>query len=329
MKKTISITIPCYNEEKNIEPMTEALIQIADEMPQYQFEIIFRDNASTDDSRAVLRRMCEKYPIVKAIFNARNYGADPQKSTFYGRVSGDVVIGLACDFQDPPELIPEFIKAWEEGYEVVCGIKTSSEEGKIKYQLRQLFYSIIDKFSEYPNYRNMSGIMLRSRRIFDMQGQSKNRKTARYFLADLGIEIKLIPYKQKKRRSGKSSYNLSRSLSFAINSLITTSKKPLRITTLFGLSMAVLSGVIGCVYLILKLLFWTRYPMGTAPILIGMFFLGSIQLLFIGVLGEYVGFILNEVTDKLPPVVTDLIGFDEDMKDNDPYYFPAGSRSKE
>lgn len=317
--KKISILVPCYNEAENIGLMANTLMEIMQQYQnRYDYEIIFRDNASTDESVNVLRSLARSNPRIKVIVNARNYGFLPEKNTFFGRTSGDVMITIASDFQVPPELIPEFITWWEKGYEVVCGQKITSQENRLMFRVRQLFYDIIDKFSDVPQYRNMTGITLLSRRLYNMLANG-NDKPLRYFISDLGCEIKLVPYEQQKRRAGKSSYNVWRYTSLAITSLISVSTKPLRIATILGFLMSVFSFLVGLVYLILKLIFWQRFSAGTAPILIGMFFLGSVQLFFIGLLGEYVGNILHKVTHKNPPIVRELINLNED----DPYYIKA------
>lgn len=324
MKKIISVLVPCFNEENNIEPMAEA---ITEQMRRYEgiydYEIVFRDNDSTDKSLEVLRKLASRDKHIKVIVNARNYGIGGAKNTFIGRISGDAVITIPCDFQEPPELIPEFIQYWEQGYEAVCGQKTSSKEGRFKYGLRQLFYSIIDLFSEIPQYRNMSGIILLSRRLWDLKVKYNVKMPIRYFLADIGCDVKLVQYEQQKRRSGKSSYNVWRYLSFAIDSMITTSRAPLRVATVMGFIMSVVTFIIGMVYLVYKIVFWQRFSAGTAPILIGLFFLGSILLLFIGIVGEYVGAVLQKVTESNPPIVKELINFDN--AEEDPCYIRGQS----
>ena len=317
--KKISILVPCFNEEKNIKPMAEALTeQMSLFADRYEYEIIFRDNASKDNSVGIFREIASQDSHIKVIVNARNYGISREKNSFIGRVSGDVIITIPCDFQEPPELLPKFIEYWEMGYEAVCGQKTSSKEGRFKYGLRQIFYKIIDTLSTTPQYRNMSGITLLSRRIWDLKVQYNPGMAARYFLADLGCDIKLIQYEQQKRKSGKSSYNLWRYLSFAIDSLISTSRVPLRFATVSGVLMSMDTFVTGIVYLIYKLIYWQRFTAGTAPILISSLFVGSVLLFFIGIVGEYVGAILQKVSDKNPPVVKELINFDG--FDDDPLY---------
>lgn len=315
--KKISFLIPCYNEEKNIVPMIEAIESIMKAFAdRYDYEIVYRDNLSTDGSLRVLKSLAANDKKIKVIVNAKNYGHDFRKNSFKGRISGDIVIIIAGDLQEPPELIPDFIAWYEKGYEAVCGQKIDSEEGWLKYQLRQVFYNIIDFFSDIKQYRNMSGIILLSRRLIELLWETNSYPAVRYFLSDLGCEVKLIPYKQRKRTYGKSSYSWGGSLSFAINSLLETSTKPLRIATLTGLFMSFFSFIIGMVYLILKLLYWHKFSMGMAPLLIGIFFIGSILLFFLGLIGEYVGNILGRIKPHQPPIVRELINFEDQ---NDPY----------
>ncbi|SDI90529.1 Glycosyltransferase involved in cell wall bisynthesis [Lachnospiraceae bacterium G41] len=317
--KKISILIPCFNEEKNVEPMVSTIIKIMEQYSgKYFYEVILRDNASIDNTLNVMRELAQKNKNIKVIANARNYGTNTKKDSFCGRVSGDVVISIACDFQDPPELIPDFISWWEKGYEAVCGKKIASKEGFIKYGLRQIFYSIIENFSDTPQYSNISGIVLMSRRLYDLSTKY-NDSYFRYFIADIGYEVKFIEYEQQKRKSGKSSYNIWRYLSFAIDSLVSVSTAPLRLASVLGFISSFGCLIIGFIYLIYKLIFWDSFVVGTAPMVIGMFFLGSVLLFFIGVVGEYVGIILKTVTKQAPPIVKELINF-EDI-DNDPYLF--------
>ncbi len=319
--KMISILVPCYNEEDNIASMADSLLKIMGQYDgKYDYEIIFRDNSSKDKSLEIMKGLASDNKKIKIIANSRNYGINPLKNSFMGRVKGDVVITIPCDFQEPPELIPEFIKWWEAGYEAVCGQKTSSKEGKFKYMLRQVYYNIIDRFSEIPQYRNMSGITLLSKRLYELFEQYCD-VPLRYFLADIGCEIKLVSYEQQQRKSGKSSYNIWRYLSFAVYSLTSVSTTPLRLASITGFIMSFFSFLAGLVYLIFKLIWWDRFTAGTAPMLIGIFFLGSIQMFFIGVVGEYVGITLRKVSKSSPPLVKELINFDN--PDDDPFLFKS------
>lgn len=301
--KKVSVCVPCYNEVGNVRDMAEILTSIMQSL-SYEYEIIFTDNCSTDGTRDILRELASKDAHIKVLMNSRNYGTDGRSDRNTMRyITGDVSIAIPCDFQEPPELIPEFIKYWEEGYQVVCGQKTSSEEGKIKYACRHLYYKIIQKLSNVPQYEHISGIMLIDRDILERFIKTDYDFQTRFAIADMGCKVKLIPYKQRKRKSGRSSYNWWRYLNYAINSLVTTTVAPIRIMTIVGLGFSFLSFVIGLIYLIWKLVWWQNFQMGTAPILIGMFFLGSVEIFILGIIGEYVGEILSRVS-KIPDVVT-------------------------
>lgn len=301
--KKVSVCVPCYNEVGNVRDMAEILTSIMQSL-SYEYEIIFTDNCSTDGTKDILRELASKDAHIKVLMNSRNYGTDGRSDRNTMRyITGDVSIAIPCDFQEPPELIPEFIKYWEEGYQVVCGQKTSSEEGKIKYACRHLYYKIIQKLSNVPQYEHISGIMLIDRDILERFIKTDYDFQTRFAIADMGCKVKLIPYKQRKRKSGRSSYNIWRYLNYAITSLVTTSVAPIRIMTVAGLGFSFLSFAIGLIYLIWKLIWWQNFQMGTAPILIGMFFLGSVEIFILGIIGEYVGEILSRVS-KIPDVVT-------------------------
>lgn len=314
IKKKISIYVPCYNEVGNVKPMADTLTEIMGKLP-YDYEIIFTDNCSTDGTKEILRSLAAQDKHIKVLLNSRNYGTDGRSfRNAIQYVSGDVFISIACDFQEPPELIPEFIMYWEQGYKVVCGQKTGSEEGKVKYALRCLFYKIINLFSEIPEYENLSGIKILDKKVVKECMKADYDIELRYLLADMGYKVKLIPYKQRERRSGKSSYNIWRYLTFAIDSMISTSVTPLRLMTVTGFSMSVLSFIIGLIYLFLKLFLWDDFQNGIAPILIGMFFFGSVQVLFLGIIGEYIGVILRKVTRQPDVIVSEKINFDDDRE---------------
>lgn len=310
--KKLSIMVPCYNEEGNVRQMAKTLVDIMEPL-NYQYEIIFTDNCSKDNTRNILRELAAQNKQIKVLLNNRNYGMDGRSARNSQKyASGDAIIGIACDFQEPPELIPEFIKYWEQGYKVVAGQKTASKEGKIKYFLRHMYYKIMNVFSEVPQYDHMSGIVLYDREILEEILKVDDDIILRNALADMGYDVKLIQYVQENRRSGKSSFNVWRYLSFALNSLVNTSTAPLRLMTVSGFCMAVVSFLMGVFYLIMKLTVWYRFSAGMAPVLIGMLFLGSVQLLFMGVLGEYIGVILRKVSRRPDVILREKINFDEE-----------------
>ena len=307
----ISFVIACYNEVDNIKELVERITTVMYK-EHYEYEIIFADNASSDGTQEVLRQLAEKEKCIKVILNNRNYGPTKSPRNAMGHVSGDVVIGLAADLQDPPELIPEFIREWEKGYKLVYGQKLSSDEGFIKHGLRSLYYNIIDLFSEIPQYKHLSGITLHARDVLTEMLSADPDIPFRYLIAEMGYPVKLIPYNQNKRKSGKSSYNISKYFNFAMNSLISTSTIPLRVATVFGCFMVVICFIIGIVYLVMKLLHWNQCSIGTAPMLIAVFFLGSVQIVFIGLVGEYVGAISRKMTKQMPVIEKELINFDKE-----------------
>lgn len=309
-KKHISIMTPCYNEEGNIENLYNAVKQQFAKLPQYTYEHIFIDNYSTDRSRDILRQLADKDSNVKVILNARNFG--PNRSGSYGmlQATGDALICIVCDLQDPPELISQFLKKWEEGYKVVLGQKLKSKENPLMFQVRKLYYRIINWLSETPQYEGVTGYGLFDKEFLEtMRWMDDPDPYIRGLVPDLGYKTYLLQYTQNKREFGKSSYNFSRYFDFAITGVTHVSKKPLRIATLAGLIMSGVSFVIALLYLILKLIFWNSFAMGTAPILIGMFFLASVQLAFIGVIGEYIGAILTRVTKRPMVVEEERINF--------------------
>lgn len=313
MRKKISIAVPCYNEEGNVKPMAKKLTEIM-EKSDYEYEIVFTDNCSTDKTKDYLRELAATDSHIKVLMNNRNYGTGGRSVHNTGRYcSGDIYIQIPCDFQEPPELIPEFVKYWEEGYKVVAGQKIASEEGKVKYFLRSLFYRIINLLSDVPQYEHMSGILLIDREVLDEWLKTDDDLVLRNAIADMGYQVKMIQYVQQKRKSGKSSYNVWRYLTFAVNSMINTSTMPLRLMTVFGFFMSVISFIIGIVYLIMKITMWYNFPAGSAPTLIGMLFLGSVQMLLLGIIGEYIGVILRKVSKQPSVIVGEKLNFDKDI----------------
>lgn len=312
--KHISIMTPCYNEEGNIMNIYQAVKEQFDKLPQYTYEHIFIDNYSTDRSREILRDLAGKDKNVKVIFNARNFG--PNRSGTYGMLqgTGDALICIVCDLQDPPEMIPKFLEKWEEGYKVVLGQKTKSKENPVMYQIRKLYYKIMSFLSETEHLTNVTGYGLFDREVLDMiKWMDDPDPYIRGLVPQLGYKWCLVEYTQQARREGKSSYNFSRYFDFAITGVVHVSRKPLRVATLLGFIMSAISFCLALVYLIMKLIHWDSFIMGTAPILIGMFLLGSIQLAFIGVIGEYIGAILTKVTKRPMIVEEERINFGEEV----------------
>ena len=277
--KTISILIPCYNEEENVEPIAQAVIEILDrELPQYDYELVFIDNDSQDNTRPILRQMCSQNPKIKAIFNARNFGQF--NSPYHGllQVTGDCVIAMVADFQDPVELIPKYVKAWEEGYKIVIGIKTSSKENPVMYWLRSCYYKTIRRLSDVEQIEHFTGSGLYDREFIEVLRRLDDPTPfLRGIVAELGYKRKEIPYEQPKRRAGKTHNNFYRLYDAAMLSVTSYTKAGLRLATFVGAISCTLSLLVAFVYLIMKLIWWDRFPAGMAPMLLGMLFLGSIN----------------------------------------------------
>lgn len=310
--KKISICVPCYNEEKNINAAYQRIKKVLDTMVNYEYEMIFGDNCSTDDSVKLLKELSDKDHRVKVIINNRNFGPERSTKNIMFSAAGDIVICIPCDLQEPPEMIPQFIKEWENGSLVVFGQKIKSEEGKIKYNCRKLYYKIIKKFSDIPQYEQVTGFGAMDKCVIEKLKELDDPYMAiRHLIADLGYPVKLISYAQSARKNGKSSYSMGKYFDFAISSLVETSTVPLHMITVFGFICAMISLIFGIIYLVYKLLYWDTFSAGVAPVLISVFFLGSVQLLSIGFIGEYIGVVLTKVTKR--PLVTEKerINFDE------------------
>ena len=304
MKKTVSILIPCYNEEENVGPMSEAIVNLFEnELTQYNYELVFIDNDSHDKTRELLREICSKNSNIKAIFNAKNFGQF--NSPYYGilQTTGDCTISMVCDFQDPIELIPKYLQEWENGYKIVIGIKTSSKESKIMYFLRSVYYKMIKKFSDVEQIEHFTGSGLYDREFVEVLRNLKDPKPfLRGIVSELGFRRKEIPYEQPQRRAGKTHNNFYTLYDAAMLSITSYTKIGLRLATFVGCGVGMISLLVALVYLILKLVMWNQFQAGMAPILIGMCFLGALQLFFIGLLGEYI-LSMNERVMNRPLVV--------------------------
>lgn len=312
--KKVSVLIPCYNEKENVVPMSEAIANLFEtDCKQYDYELLFIDNDSTDGTRDLLRQICVKNPKVKAIFNARNFGQF--NSPYYGilQTTGDCTISMCCDFQDPIELIPQYLQAWEEGYKIVIGIKKSSKESKIMYWLRSVYYKLIKKYSDVEQIEHFTGSGLYDRSFVEvLRNLNDPTPFLRGIVAELGFKRKEIAYEQPKRRAGKTHNNWYSLYDAAMLSFTSYTKIGLRMATFMGIGCGILSAIIAIVYLILKLIYWDRFAAGMAPVLIGMFFLGSVQLFFIGFIGEYVLSINQRVMNRPLVVEEERINFNED-----------------
>ena len=311
--KKISILIPCFNEVENVGPMSEAVVSMMTEnLPQYDYELVFIDNASKDGTRDKLREICAANKKIKAIFNAKNFGQF--NSPYYGvlQVTGDCVIQMCCDFQDPVELIPKYVREWENGYKIVIGVKTSSRENPVMRFMRTCYYKLIKKMSDVEQIEHFTGSGLYDRAFIEVLRKLDDPiPFMRGIVAELGFERKEIPYEQPKRRAGKTHNNFYSLYDAAMLSFTSYTKIGLRIATFAGAGVGFFSFIIAIVYLILKLTNWDRYPAGTAPILIGMLFLGAVILFFIGLLGEYILNINKRVMHRPLVIEEERLNFEE------------------
>lgn len=289
-QKKISIMIPCYNEEENVRPIYEA---VRDELlrscPNYDYEILFIDNKSQDRTRKIIREICKEDPRVKAIFNAKNFGQF--NSPYYGilQTTGDCTITMCADFQDPVEMIPRFVEEWEKGYKIVIGRKTESKENPFVYFLRGCYYKLIKKMSSCEQIEQFTGFGLYdSSFVQTMRDLKDPTPFIRGIVAELGPERKEIEYTQPQRRAGKTHNNWYSLYDAAMLSFTSYTKVGLRLATFIGFISAGISFLIGLIYLIAKICFWNSFTMGYAPMMIAIFFMGGIQLGFLGFMGEYI-----------------------------------------
>ena len=302
--KKISVLIPCYNEEENVVPISEAVIKtLTKDLPEYDYELVFIDNDSQDRTRSLIRQLCNENPKIKAIFNARNFGQF--NSPYYGmlQITGDCVIEMVADFQDPVELIPQYVHEWEKGYKIVIGIKTSSKENRLMYWLRVCYYKMMKKLSDVEQIEQFTGSGLYDRDFIEvLRNLDDPTPFLRGIVAELGFKIKQIPYEQPKRRAGETKNHFYQLYDAAMLSITSYTKAGLRLATIFGSICSLISMVVAVVYLVMKLMYWDRFPAGMAPVLIGMCFLGSVQIFFIGLMGEYI-LSINARVMKRPLVI--------------------------
>ena len=313
--KKVSVLIPTYNEEDNVCPLAESIINEFNKIPEYSYEIVFIDNHSKDSTREKIRQLCSSNPNIKAIFNAKNFGQS--NSPYYGllQVTGDCAILMCADFQDPVEMIPKLIEKWEEGYKIISCIKTQSRENKLIRFLRTCYYKLIKKFSEVEQIEHYTGFGLYDRSFLEvLRNLDDPIPFLRGIVAELGFKRIDIPYEQQKRLKGKTKNNFFSLYDLAMLSFTTYTKVGLRIATFLGGIIIIFNLSVSVFYLVYKLLYWNEFNMGTAPIVIGMFFLGSVQLFFLGIIGEYI-LTINKRLLKRPLVIEEeRIGFNESKR---------------
>ncbi|MBI3072320.1 MAG: glycosyltransferase family 2 protein [Deltaproteobacteria bacterium] len=313
MPKRISVVLPCFNEEENVRECYERVKNVIEKFPAYEFEMIFIDNASTDRTPEILRGLASNDKRVKVIFNARNFGHI--RSPYYGmlQASGDAVAIAASDLQEPPELIAEFIKKWEEGFKVVMAVRDTREESRVMAFLRGSYYRLLGKISDIRIVKNATGFGLYDRKVLDLMREIGDPYPYfRGLVGEFGFEPAIVKFHMPARKRGLTKNNFYTLFDMAMLGMTNHSKVPLRLATMFGFAMSALSLFLSIGYLIAKLVFWDQFQLGFAPVLIGFFFIASVQLFFVGIVGEYIGAIYTRVR-QIPPVVEkERLNFEND-----------------
>ena len=308
--RRISIVTPCYNEESNVVHLYERITAVLETCQGYAFDIIFIDNASTDNTVQVVKSLIEKDARVRLIVNARNFGHI--RSPYYGllQASGDAVILMASDLQDPPELIPEFIKQWEAGFKIVAAVKTTSEESQLFFKVRKMYYAMVNRISNIKLINNFTGFGLYDRSVLEiMKSLNDPYPYLRGLVSELGVEVAEVTFKQPQRKRGITKNNFYTLYDIAMLGITSHSKVPLRLAVFAGFCLSATSLMMALFYLILKLMFWNSFVFGTAPLLIGLFFFASVQLFFLGLIGEYVGNLQTQILNRPLVVEKERVNF--------------------
>lgn len=312
--KKISIVTPCYNEEDNVNECVKVIKEVFSLYDNYIYEHIFIDNASTDKTVMKLKELANEDKNIKIILNSRNFGHIC--SPYYGllQATGDAVVLFVADLQDPPSLIHDFIKKWEDGYKSVVGVKKSSEESHIMFKIRKLYYSTVNKLSKIDLIDNFTGFGLFDREVIEILRKLDDPYPYfRGLIPEIGLKIYKIEYNQPIRRKGITKNNFFTLYDIGMLGIVSHSLVPLRLATMLGFSISIISIFIAFIYLILKLIFWNTFSLGMAPMVIGLFFFSSVQLFFIGIIGEYIGSI-HTYSKKRPLVIEDeRINFKEEI----------------
>lgn len=313
MKKLISIISGCYNEEGNLPEYYQRVSAVMNSLPQYDFECLIADNCSNDHSQELLEEIAAKDKRFKIVFNLKNYGPDRSGGNLIYRAKGDALINIPTDLQDPPEMIPIFLEKWEEGHKLVWGQRTGSQESAVMKLIRRQYYHLIAGISESEEVEQANGYGLYDREVIDWIKKVKDPVPfVRNLVTSLGYKPYLVPYERQQRKKGKSSYNFFRYLNDAYSGMVASSRAPLRFATYFGYFTAGIAIIFAIIYFVMKLTHWFNFAAGSAPILIGMFFLGAVQLICVGILGEYIGDILMRVRRRPMVIERKTINFDEE-----------------
>lgn len=310
-KKIITIVSPTYNEEENVLLFYSRVNEVIKNILNYQFEFLFIDNASTDETAYILKDLAKQDKKIKVILNTRNFGHI--RSPYWGIIQsqGDATIYLASDLQDPPELIPQFIDAWEKGFKVVLGVKPESKLNFINHQLRKVYYIFLNKISDVPIIKNSTGFGLYDKEVLnEVRKINDPYPFLRGIIAELGYEVKQISFLQERRVRGYTKNNFYTLYDIGMLGIINHSITPIRIASLLGFLIGTTSFIFAFIFTILKLIYWNSFPLGISPIIIGMFFMFGLILIFIGFLGEYIGSIHTYLQKRPVVVEKERINFD-------------------
>ena len=310
--KLISVVTPCYNEEENVRELYTQVKTIFDDLGNYTYEYIFIDNASKDDTVAILRGIAEGDKKVKVIVNARNFGHIRSPYHAILQAGGDAVIAIAADLQDPPAMIKDFIEKWEEGFKIVVGVKNKSEESRLMFVIRKLYYNLIEKYAETEQIKNFTGFGLYDKAFVDiLRTLDEPYPYFRGLITEMGLEKAQVEFVQPKRTKGKTKNNFYTLYDMAMLGFVNHSKVPLRMATFIGFSVAIFSLLVAVAYFVYKLMFWQRFQVGAAPMVIGIFFFAAVQLFFTGIIGEYIGAIYTQVKNRPLVIEKERINFDQ------------------
>ena len=312
--KRISIVSSCYNEAGNIQAWYDRIVKVFKELPQYEYEIVLADNCSTDGTRDILREIAAKDKNFKLIFNSNNFGHIRSPSNALYQSSGDATISMCSDLQDPPEFIAELIKKWEEGFLVVVATKKHSKCNFFMQCIRKFYYWLLTKFSDSDKIiRNFTGFGLYDRKFMDaLRKYNDPYPYFRGLVSEIGFKRIEIEYTQEKREHGKTKNNFFTLYDMAMTGFVNHSKLPLRLATFLGFILAAMSLLVAFGYFIYKLLYWDTFTLGLAPLVVGVFFFAAVQLIFIGIVGEYVGAIYTQVKNKPLAIEDEKINFEND-----------------
>jgi polyisoprenyl-phosphate glycosyltransferase len=308
----IAVIVPCYNEEANVEIFYRRLCEVFARIENVKLQILFIDNNSVDGTQDRLRSLAERDRRVKVIFNVRNFGSLRSPLHAFFQAPGDAVIAMACDLQDPPELIEEFVRLWRTGLKVVIGVKPKSRESHLMFWARRAYYRLLNQISDTPLIENFTGFGLYDREVIEtLRGIPDRRPYFRGLIADLGYTRAEVPFVQPRRERGVTKNNFYALYDLAMTGLTSHSRVPLRLATMAGFLLGSLSLLVAVMYLIAKLVFWNSFALGQAPVLIGVFFFGSVQMFFVGILGEYIGAIHAQIHPRPWVIERERLNFDQ------------------